>query len=409
MRVWKIAEQAVIQIAQTGIYWAAILIMAMTVQNPIAVSASGTVPNLGKRLEERFGVVPNFFRLASETPEIIEKLWGFAQAAYLDNPLPSVFKERLFVHLSRFCAVRYCVARHVGFLVGLGRPAGDPTVRTQSVAEVIKLLRRPFPRGQELQSCLSLCTASPAPLVEMPAADTPMEDAIFVLAGHVFLKTSDYLLCLDALERLLGQARLQYLLLFLAFVRAAHYWTETHPEIAFENDIDKLLATHEALADCILNDPEARDTVSQSLLNELPALRLKADKAVGLLAAIVDSSEDAIVSKTLEGIITSWNASAERLFGYTASEAVGHHISLIIPVNRRDEETVIIERIKQGDPIKHFDTVRIRKDKTSFDVSLTISPVRDGSGKIIGASKIARDITQRKRTERELGESEERY
>ena len=124
----------------------------------------------------------------------------------------------------------------------------------------------------------------------MPLANTQMEDAIFVLAGHVFLKTSDYLLCLDALARLLGPARLQYLLLFLAFVRTAHYWTETHPEIAFEDDVNKLLATHEALAECILNDPEARDSVRQSLLDELPALRFKADKAIGLLAAIVDSS-----------------------------------------------------------------------------------------------------------------------
>ena len=364
---------------------------------------------LEKRVEERFGVLPNFFLLAPEAPEIIEKLWAFAQAAYLDNPLPSVFKERLFVHLSRFCAVRYCIARHVGFLVGLGHPAGDPTVRTQSVADVVKLLRRPFPRGQELQSRLSLCAACPAPIVEMPMPDTQMEDGIFVLAAHVFLTTSDYLLCLDALARLFGPTRLQYLLLFLAFVRAAHYWTETHPEIALEDDINKLLATHEALADCILNDPEARDSISQSLLNELPALRLKADRAVGLLAAIVDSSDDAIVSKTLDGIITSWNAGAERLFGYTASEAVGQHISLIIPVNRRDEETIFIERIKQGQRVENFDTVRIRKDKTSLDISLTISPVRDGSGNIIGASKIARDITQRKRFERELRESEERY
>src|SRR6476660_705065 len=95
---------------------------------------------LKNRVEKRFGVIPNFFRLAPETPEITEKLWGFAQAAYLDNPLPSLFKERLFVHLSRFCPVRYCIARHMGFLIGLGRPSGDKDARLQSVAEVVKLL-----------------------------------------------------------------------------------------------------------------------------------------------------------------------------------------------------------------------------------------------------------------------------
>jgi len=239
--------------------------------------------------------------------------------------------------------------------------------------------------------------------------DTLMEEAIFVLAAHVFLKTSDYLSCLDALARLFGPVRLQYLLLFLSFVRAAHYWTETHPEIEFEDDINKLLETHKALADCILNDPESRDSLSQSLLDELPALRQKADRALGLLAAIVDSCEDAIVSKTLDGIITTWNAGAERLFRYTASEAIGQHITLIIPADRRDEEALIIDKIKKGERIEHFDTVRLRKDKTQLDISLTISPVRDAGGKIVGASKIARDITQRKQIERELRESEERY
>src|ERR1700674_19262 len=127
-----------------------------------------SVSEFQKRVAERIGLLPNFFRLAPETPEITVRMWGFAQAAYLDNPLPSVFKERLFVHLSRFCAVRYCIARHVGFLVGLGRPAGDPIARTQSVTDVVKLLRRPFPRGLELQSRMSLCAACPAPVGEMP-------------------------------------------------------------------------------------------------------------------------------------------------------------------------------------------------------------------------------------------------
>jgi PAS domain S-box-containing protein len=379
----------------------------VTVDN--AQSAS-TPKKLQQRVNDRFGVLPNFFRLSPETPEITEKLWGFAQAAYLDNPLPSSLKERLFVFLSRFCAVRYCIARHTGFLVGLGRPAGDMDARTENVVDVVKLLRRPFPRGPELQSRLSFCTNCPAPLVEMPAADTEMEDGLFSLAGHVFLQTADTQVCLDALARLLGTIRLQYLLLFLSFVRAAHYWTRVHPEIEFEDDIKQLLATHEVLASCILDDSEATvDKVTQSILDELPALRLKADKAVGLLAAIVDSSEDAIVSKTLEGVITSWNAGAERLFGYTAKEAIGQHISFIIPLDRRHEETSILAQLGRGERIEHFDTIRLRKDGSKLEISLTISPVRDASGNIIGASKIARDIAGRKRVERELYESEQRF
>jgi PAS domain S-box-containing protein len=244
----------------------------------------------------------------------------------------------------------------------------------------------------------------------MPTADTQMEDGLFSLAGHVFLQTADAPECLEALERLLGTVRLQYLLLFLAFVRAAHYWTRVHPEIQFEDDIKQLLAAHEALASCIIDDPEAStDKITQSILDELPALRLKADKAIGLLASIVDSSDDAIISKTLEGVITSWNAGAERLFGYTAKEAIGQHISMIIPLDRHDEETSILARLNRGERIDHFDTIRLRKDGTALDISVSISPVRDSAGKIIGASKIARDISGRKRVERELHESEQRF
>jgi PAS domain S-box-containing protein len=366
--------------------------------------------DLQRRVNDRFGVLPNFFTLSPETPEIAEKLWGFAEAAYLNNPLPSVFKERLFVRLSRFCAARYCIARHAGFLIGLGRPSGDKNARTESVLDVVKLLRRPLARGPELKSCLSVCSNLSAPLVEMPAADTQIEDGLFTFASHVFLQTTDAPDCLEALERLLGTVRLQYLLFFLAFVRAAHYWTRVHPEIQFEDDIKQLLATHEALASCIDDDTEtSTDKAIQSILDELPALRLKADKAIGLLASIVDSSEDAIISKTLQGVITSWNTGAERLFGYTAEEAIGKHISMIIPLDRLDEETSILARLSQGDKIDHFDTIRLRKDGTALEISVSISPVRDAAGKIIGASKIARDVTGRKRVERELQESEERF
>jgi PAS domain S-box-containing protein len=177
-----------------------------------------------------------------------------------------------------------------------------------------------------------------------------------------------------------------------------------------EDDIKQLLATHEALASCIIADPEINaDQTTQSILDELPILRLKADKAIGLLASIVDSSDDAIVSKTLEGVITSWNAGAEQLFGYTAKEAIGKSIWMIIPDDRRDEETRILARLSQGERIHHFDTIRLRKDGSKIEISLTVSPIRDEAGKIVGASKIARDITGRKRIERELFESEQRF
>lgn len=125
------------------------------------------------------------------------------------------------------------------------------------------------------------------------------------------------------------------------------------------------------------------------------------------LAAIVDSSDDAIVSKTLEGTITAWNSGAEKLFGYSAEEAVGQPIRMLLPAERAHEESDILARVRRGESIDHFETVRVRRDGRRIDVSATISPIRNGSGAIVGASKIARDITERKRTEAALAEQAE--
>jgi PAS domain S-box-containing protein len=126
-----------------------------------------------------------------------------------------------------------------------------------------------------------------------------------------------------------------------------------------------------------------------------------AQGAQSRLAAIIESSEDAIISMTLEGVIRTWNAGAERTFGYTPVEAIGKHISILIPQERLDEETEILGKIKRGERIEHFETIRVRKDGVRINVSLTVSPVKSSLGEIVGASKIARDITGRKQLESE--------
>jgi PAS domain S-box-containing protein len=132
---------------------------------------------------------------------------------------------------------------------------------------------------------------------------------------------------------------------------------------------------------------------------EIEAALRESEQQLRWLASIIDSSDDAIVSKNLDGIITSWNGGAERVFGYSASEAIGQPITLVIPQDRQSEEREILTRIRRGERIDHFETVRQRKNGSLIVVSLTVSPVKDAIGKIVGASKIARDITEQRKNQ----------
>src|SRR5262245_17380580 len=124
----------------------------------------------------------------------------------------------------------------------------------------------------------------------------------------------------------------------------------------------------------------------------------KEPDASARLAAIVESSDDAIISKDLDGVIVTWNAGAQRIFGYTAEEAIGRSVTMLIPTERHDEEPGILERIRRGDRIDHYETVRVRRDGERIVISLTVSPIFDEHGNVTGASKIARDITEQKQT-----------
>ncbi|MCC5635119.1 PAS domain S-box protein [Nostoc sp. CHAB 5844] len=389
---------------------------------------------LHEEIEQRFGVLPNFFRLASNTPEVTVNLWGFARFAYLDSPLPSLFKERLFVYLSRFCEVRYCIARHVGFLVGLGYPAGDRHCLPQTIEQVLPLLQRPLLRGEELEPALALCAADDPERFEFPSPDTALETAIFACATHVFLQTPDAPRAMVALRQMLGSARLELINVFLAFVRMAHYWTQTHLELRFEDDINHLLATHETLAVCLLNDPEVKNnTLNQKVLEELAALRqlkgqyeslVQAYKAVSReneqlpiavqkrqlieenLRQLVNINPAAVYTCQADGTILYYNQQAVELWGqelnlqdkkWTPGEAWRVYLpdgTLLQPKQWPAQQV-----FATGIAIVNRELIIERPDRTRIHVLVNINPIRNAAGVVSAAVNVFQDITDRVRLE----------
>src|SRR6202030_1827180 len=135
----------------------------------------------------RFGLVPNFFRSAPDAPFVIHELWIFAKAGYLDSPIPTLFKERLFVYLSRFCEMRYCITRHCGFLLGLGRSAGDPSAQPMTISQVIRLLQRPIPTEEHTRAALARLEAVAKP-IDWPLPETSYDDDLLTSVTVLFLQ-----------------------------------------------------------------------------------------------------------------------------------------------------------------------------------------------------------------------------
>ena len=189
--------------------------------------------------------------------------------------MPAHFKERLFTWLSRFCEVRYCVARHCAFLLGRGRVAGDASAPPLSAEQALTLLKELMPDKEELPEYLRALEETPAPLGDWPDFDSELGRRFRVACAVVFLDPSQAAPWLRELRRLLGPQRYEQLMLFLAFVRTAHFWTEVHPELAFEPDLEAMLREHEALAEPLLRGAgeAVRWELGQRLYDEMQSLR----------------------------------------------------------------------------------------------------------------------------------------
>jgi hypothetical protein len=223
----------------------------------LAGMALGMLSPLHREVSQRFGLIPNFFLSTPDAPEIIEKLWDFAKSAYLDSPMPALFKERLFVFLSRFCQVRYCIVRHCGFLVGYGHASGDVLAARQTIEQALKLLKMPSPWQRPLEPIYERLSALNS-TIDWPDPESDAEDWIFAMSALMFVEPTKSERALEVLRQALGAKRLEYLLAFLAFIRTAHYWTMVHPELEIEHDARELLALNEELASLLLQGSELR-------------------------------------------------------------------------------------------------------------------------------------------------------
>ncbi len=366
-----------------------------------------------QRFEEevtgRLGVLPNFFCTATSAPGLMEHLWGFAKSAYLDNPLPSLFKERLFVHLSRFCETRYCIVRHVGFLIGEGRPAGDARALPHTVDQALGLLNRPVPGAERLERALFRLEAQQSP-VALPRSDTQLEGDLFDALTILFVAPERAARARDAISVAVGEAAFEILTAFLAFVRAAHYWTETHPTIAFEADMVAVMHRNPQLARRLLDASDAQWAHSSEALRRVLA-DLK--RTTGTLRnteerfrALVTATSD-IVYRMSPDWSELWQLDGEGFNFDNARPTVNWLSEYIHP----DDQAQVRAAIASAVAAKRVFELEHRVKRPDGTLGWTLSravPMLGEQGEIVEWFGAARDVTARRDVEEALRDGDRR-
>jgi len=361
-----------------------------------------------REVADRFGVLPNFFCSADAAPGLIEELWTFARAAYLDSPLPSLFKERLFVHLSRFCRVRYCIVRHVGFLIGQGRPAGDARAPVDTVDHVVELLRRPVPENTSLAASLDRLERIPAGS-PMPAARSEFEGDLFDALTVIFLWPPAANRARAAVRAAVGDATFELLIAYLAFIRTAHYWTEAHPQLEYEADVRTLLGGNAELAGLLMDTSEA-ELIEGGLrlretLQSLERARTELRDSEQQFRSFVTAASDVLYRMSAD-----WREMhllhGKGFLTDTLSSSSSWLETYIPDSDKSLVQMAIAEAIRTKDMFQLEHRV-IRADGAIGWTSSRALPFLNERGDIVEWLGAASDITERKRSEEALRVSEE--
>ncbi len=364
-------------------------------------------------IQDKFGFVPPFFEPAEQNPQILENLWQQTLSAYINNPLSPLFKEKLAAYLSRYCVVPYSLICHSCCLRSLGLRG----------REVLELLASPPPTKTEIDAYLQLLAAQSSELTVLSELNASLEESLLYCSIFVSLQPKQAEHCRNELRRLLGAVNYQHLITFVAYVKTCHAWLEAHAEVTYEadqraiNNLDSLIEEEVGLADFFQNYVEKVMREYQSGA-EQPLVQLaerqRHQKALWEseehFRLLVEGVKDyGIFMLDPKGYITSWNAGAERITGYQASEIVGKHFSYFYSYEdiQRDKPDRELQIAAVEGRVEDEDW-RVRQDGSHFWANTIITALRDEAGNLKGFSKVTRDITERRQHELALRRSEER-
>jgi len=377
--------------------------------------------DLWGEIETRLGLCPSFFRLAAHDPRSARALWQIAQLGYVDVPAASLAKEQLFAYLSRFCSARYCVARHMAFLVR--RELDDergPSPRMHPAA-VQALLDDSVPDPERLRAGLAELQTCTAPIADWPTFEMPLGRSFRDAVTVAFLEPSKSPEALSALQRLLGTAGYQQLMLFLGFVRLANFWTEVHPDLRFEADVEALLAEHATLARLVLNRPSQGFHGRQpSREGEVPAFseieaelaNLRATEAalaarLEHLDAITANAPVLIAELDREKRYRFVNRRYAEFFGASPAALAGRSVVEVIGREAYAVAAPHMDAVLEGRTIEFEALVRSGAGRRCW-LRSSYAPLRDASGRVAGFVAGITDITDHKLEEQARIASESR-
>jgi two-component system, cell cycle sensor histidine kinase and response regulator CckA len=363
-----------------------------------------TSQQIATEIEEKFGFFPPFFSPALQTPQVLENLWQQTLFTYIDNPLPSLFKEKLSAYLSRFCPVPYCLVCHSCSLWELGMQA----------REILTLLETNPPSRQQIDEHLHLLSAQSGLVKVLSELNSVLEESILYCSIFIALNADETKDCRHELRCLLGAETYQYLVTFIAYIKTCHEWMEAHPEVTYETDkrvqenFDGLVAEEPELANFFNT---YWDRVKQEQLGcsgRLQVEDLPATEATNLpFAWAIDSASDGIVltdPHQPDNPIIYANPAFSRLTGYQLEEIIGRNCRFL-QGSKTDRQVVaqIRQAIAQHQEIQTI-LLNYRKDGQPFWNELKIAPVLSDTSELLYFVGIQTDVTQRKQTQEQLQE-----